>query len=92
MSLAATLFLLNLSRHICLAFLIAAPSAAFFSHREFASTRKVHDSFAAQESNKRNTLYLYASVSELNTQWLLLKAGIYLIAEQGRPLNFTNLT
>jgi hypothetical protein len=90
MSLAATLILLNLSRHTCLAFLIAAPSAAVFSHREFASTRKVHNSFAVQESNKRNTLH--ALVSELNTQCLLLKASIYLITEQGRPLNFTKLT
>jgi hypothetical protein len=91
MSLAATLFLLNLSRHMYLVLLLHQVQY-FFSHREFASTRRVHDSCTAQESNRRNSLHLYALVLELNTQWLLLKAGIYVIAEQGRPLNFISLT
>jgi hypothetical protein len=92
-SLAVTLFFLNLSRHIYLDFLIAAPGVAVLSHRELASIRVVHDSYSAQESNKINTLYRpNPSVSELNAQWVLLMTGIFMRAEKARPLNCITLT
>jgi hypothetical protein len=93
MLLAITLFFLNLGRHVCLAFLIAVSSAAVLLHRALASTRIVHDSSAAQERNKRNTLYLLNPlVLELNAQWVLLKTSIYMRAEQGGPLNCITIT